>query len=86
MTNRAAGLAFAAAFLIIVALVAVPGAIRNGDPARRVAAVVATVFALGLTASAWRARARLRNARAASAPGEPWHGRGAERRVGGTPP
>lgn len=84
LTNRAAALAFACAFAIIVALVALPGAVRSGEPARRLAGVVATVVAIGVTAAAWRARAQLRNARAAPVPGAPLHGRGAEPRVGAT--
>lgn len=77
LANRAAALAFASAFAIIVGLVALPGAVRPGEPARRVAGFVATVVAIGVTAWAWRARAQLRSARATPAPDEPRHGRGA---------
>lgn len=75
LANRAAALAFASAFAIIVGLVALPGAVRPGEPVRRVAALVASVVAIGVTAWTWKARVQLRNARAAAAPGEP-HGRG----------
>lgn len=77
LANRAAALAFASAFAIIVGLVALPGAVRPGEPVRRVAALVASVVAIGVTAWAWKARVQLGNARAAPAPGDPRQGRGA---------
>lgn len=77
LANRAAALAFASAFAVVVGLVALPGAVRPGEPVRRVAALVASVVAIGVTGWAWKARVQLRNARAASAPGEPRHGPGA---------
>jgi hypothetical protein len=67
LTNRAAALAFASAFAIVVALVALPSAVRGGDPARRVAASAALVMAFGVTTWAWRARAQLRAARTRTA-------------------
>lgn len=66
LTNRAAALAFAAAFAIILALVSIPAAVRPGEPARRVAALVATALAAGVTTWAWRARVQLRHARGAA--------------------
>lgn len=67
LTNRAAALAFAAAIAIIIALVSIPAAVRPGEPARRIAAAVATVVAAGVTVRAWRARAQLGDARAREA-------------------
>jgi hypothetical protein len=64
LANRAAVLAFASAFAIVGALVALPGVVQAGDPARRVAAAAALVGAIAVTAWAWRARAQLRAARA----------------------
>ncbi len=71
LTNRAAALAFAAAFAIVVALVALPGVLREGEPVRRLAALAAVILAVGMTTWARRVRAELHAARArlAGSPG-----------------
>lgn len=63
LTNRAAVLAFASAFAIVVGLVALPSAVREGHPARRVAASAVLVMTAAVTIWAWRARVQLREAR-----------------------
>jgi hypothetical protein len=64
LTNRVAVLAFASAFTLIVAMVALPNVFSGeGEPGRRIAASAALIVAVVVTAVAWRARAQLRAAR-----------------------
>lgn len=64
LSNRAATLAFASALAIFLALIALSGVLREGDPIRRLAAVAASILAVAVTAWARRGRAELRAARA----------------------
>lgn len=64
LSNRAAALAFASAFTVIVALVSLPYLVRqDGAVGPRIAAAVALAATAAATGLAWRARARLRAAR-----------------------
>lgn len=62
LSNRAAALAFASAFTVIVALVSLPQLWRPGAGPRAAAAAALTI-AVVVTGWAWRARAQLRAAR-----------------------
>lgn len=62
LSNRAAMLAFAAAFAIVAALVALPTLLQEGELAPRGAALAAVILAVAMTAWAGRARAALRAA------------------------
>jgi hypothetical protein len=64
LANRAAALAFASAFAVVIGLMALRGAVQGAHPAHRAAAAAALVIAVAVTGWAWRARAQLREARA----------------------
>jgi len=67
LANRAAALAFASAFMVVVAMVSFPGLVRRDSAVgRRIGATATLIVAVVTTGFAWRARARLRAARQAS--------------------